>query len=760
MNKKTIILILSGLALLALSGVFYYEKKHDKQARDNGYESETSENGREAIRKYWESEEETSLDKIDQAFFDKRLDYEKSLIYKAYAIFGDERLPKEYQSGEFNFASNAALYEMGVKFDSLSKEAQEALKPFFLRPDDPESYLNLRYNKKTSLQKGLIKTARADRPDGTLYTDFLVSADNKVKIWYPNDTVDAYSSVWEEDGAGIVITSVSVSKAMAEKIKKFLDNDNIMKRYLDLLGRDIKKDGSRGGDDKLDIYVAPAGTNLGVSYGESATPCSSYILINISIGDKRDTILKTVLAHEIFHSFQYAYKYDAVKDNWWGEATAVWSEDFIYPDADTEQERLPRFFKYPEAELVSEKPPVLHHYAAYIFPYFITKKFGNDFMKKSWEGCDGKDCLKSMDEIISGGFKEQWREFTLWNYNKEPAKFYTDQKGFSKVSGESAKSKEAYLFNGDYLEINLPEVRPLSARLSDVADAQEDKSIKRVVFGDLKKFTGQSDKAALKALVYYKNGKKEIEDWTGKSERSFCIENKDEDFSQIVLIASNGDMKKKTGKAIIKIQGKPSCYHISQEDKKDAIIHFPYADSGAMKKIDIASDVIVVSRGEQSAAAEEGQKYAYLGKWKLGYEFEQIRKSFTVSCGGSNAIFDAGWKSRSAGYLEFDLKLKDQNAGEGEFDIDMTYGLPHPHGNYEEVPAIKANCISAYIKASSMNLAGIKGTMKNVYKGRIYDIGPDGAKLEIRNSCLYDGCTMATGEPFQTMDKIILEIRK
>jgi hypothetical protein len=60
-----------------------------------------------------------------------------------------------------------------------------------------------------------------------------------------------------------------------------------------------------------------------------------------------------------------------------------------------------------------------------------------------------------------------------------------------------------------------------------------------------------------------------------------------------------------------------------------------------------------------------------------------------------------------------------------------------------------------------MNLSAVKGTMKNVYQGRIYDITEKGAKIEIKNSCLYDGCNMATGEPFQVMPApIILEIKK
>lgn len=758
-NKKYIILAGAILIVAIAAGAIIYFTKN--KPGENKTEDVKLASDVEELQKIYDLNKDDSLTLIDKALADKKINYETSLVYKAYAIFGDEQLPAEYKSQAVIFNSNVVLYEIQTKLNTLSKETQEKLKPFLARPEDPASYINQRYAKnKTTKDSGLfIKTAHAQRGDATLYTDFLISADNRAKVWYPNDTVSSFASVWE-DGDGAVITSKEVSKKMAEMIKLHLDNDRIMQRYIDLLGKEIKKDGNRGGDDKLDIYVAPAGTNLGVSYGESGTPCSSYIYINVSIGDKRDTILKTVLAHEIFHSYQYAYKYDVVKDNWWGEATAVWSEDFIYSDANTEQPRLGGFFHYPETELFKETPPSAHHYSAYIFPFFITKKYGNEFMKKSWEGCDGKDCLKSMDGIIEGGFKQQWKEFTLWNYNREPAKFYTDQNGFSKTAMADSKSKEDYFIAAKQQEINVPEVKPLSARLDDALLAMEDQDVKLVTFKDLRNYTGQAKTANIKAVIYYKNGKKEVEDWTDKKERSFCIENKEEEFEKISLIFSNADMKKKTGKTKINVEGKPTCYRISQEDKSTAVIHFPYANEGGMQKVNIDTTVEVNSSGEAVAKAAEGQKYAYLTKWKLNYEFEQIRKAFTVNCGDSTAVFDAGWTSRSAGYLEFDLKLKDPNATEGTFSIDMTYGLPHPHGNYEDVPAVKANCISAYVNAMKMNTSAIKGTVKNVYQGRIYDITDDGAKIEIPNSCLYSGCTMTTGEPFQTMDKIILEIKK
>ena len=706
------------------------------------------------------AEGQTSLQMIDQAVAEKKLDGDTALLYKLYAVFGDEALPAEYQSAKKFRNSDEVVAEARSRLDSMSGEMKAKIEPFFKRPDDPESYFNLKYaDQPAASESSWVPSAYAQRPDSNIYTEFLVSADGKAKVWYPNRdiTARAYS------GTGNIQVSASSAKQIAEQLKGFLDTDNILQREENLMGRKLVSDGTRGGDDKFDIYVAPGGSDLGLTYCEGNKPCSAYIIINANVGTSRKRVLRTTLAHEVFHAYQYAFKYREPADDWWSEATAVWAEDFIYGGDNTEQDWLHVFIEHPDTSLFDQHNPDNHHYGAYIFPYFYSENYGDDYMRQTWEGCESAgDCLKAVDQVIDGGFKKQWKEFTMWNYNKEPVKKYTDINGFKDVSSDAGGKTGQEMLTADPEDnIEIDMMNPLSAYLTDAINIADPDKVKKLKFKNLKDFTDLNESTGIKALIFYENGRKEVEDWSKLKERSFCIENKDENFSHIMLIFSNGDMKDMIGPTSIKVEGSDNCYNINQKDQRTAVIHFPYSDAGTLKIVDINTTIETDSMGEPVEKAEEGQPYAYLTKWNVRNEFEQVRDAFVVECDGSSVDFLAGWTTRAVGHLHFDLGPEGL-AEDGTFSVDLEYGgEAHPNGISEEVPGAQANCISTAIGASSIDVSNMHFTMENVWQGRIYDMTEDGAKIEIFDSCLYDDCTMQTGEPFQTISEpVILEIKK
>jgi hypothetical protein len=710
-------------------------------------------------------EGETSIELIEKAVEGGRITYETSLLFKMYAVFGYDRLPEEYRSAKKFRNSDDVVKEVRSKMGTLSKKTQDELAPFFRRPDDPESYFNVMYRDvMLDDQASMITKASAQRPNTSVISESIESANGLVKIWYPgiSTNVQAYS------GTGIIPVSADTAKKMAERLKKAIDDDDIMERFYDLLKRNIVKDGTRGGDDKLDVYVAPNGGDLGITNCESNKPCSTYILINTNIGLSRNNILITTLAHEIFHSFQYAYKYKEPDDDWWSEATAIWSEDFIYPELNTEHIWLNEFIHHPQTELFSRMNPANHDYGAYIFPYYLSESTSQDsFMKATWEGCETQSCLKAVDAVIDGGYKQQWKEFTLWNYNKDPVKYYGDVGGFPDKSSEDGDNTVwTTIYGGDEF-VDIDELKPLSAFLHEVKNEADNEEIKRLTFKDLNTFTGLNENAGIKAVIYYKNGRKEVEDWTDKRERSFCIEDPDEDFERIMLIFSNADMKESISASDISIVGKDNCYHIEQEDDRTAIFHFPYSDRGVPMIVSMGATIETNSygepeekAGEPEEKAEGGQKYAYLTKWKVLNHYESIKDEFSIDCDGSPFNFGPGWTNRSAAYLVFDLGPEGLSE-DGTFSIDLHYGLPHPKGNYELVPDVSIQCINAFIGASMMDLSGYTGVIEDIYTGRIYDMTDNGAKIEVINSCLLHNCTLQDGAPFQDISEpVILEIKK
>jgi len=743
-NKKNIILLILILVVITLGVWFYVAMQGDSDKKEVAN-----------LKILLNQKGKTSLNLIDDDLSSGKITPEQSLIYKVYAVYGDDALPEEYKSEKPFFEGTEVMRLVKNNIDKLSQETQDILIPFTLRPDDPNSYFNQKYSseiEKVSSNNIFIPTVQALKPNENIYTKFVVSADNKVKIWYPN--VDTTSR--NVFGAGnIKVTSVSAKK-IAENIKNALDNDYIIDTFEKLLEKKLLSDGTSGGDDKLDIYVAPIGKNLGLTYAVNATPSPSYILIDSSIAVKDVSTVKATTAHEIFHAFQYVFDYNDNGNEWWAEATATWSEDLIYPSMGSEFAYLNDFINYPEVSLFERNNPDAHDYGAYIFAYYLTQNFGDDFIKQSWLECEKGPCLDGVEALLKGKLKEEWAKFTLWNYNLKPVKFYNDF-NFPEVSSVDSKKTEKVTVEDYNTAINIDKLEPLSADLSMVINNidKKGKDVKKLTFKDLDNFT-KGKNNSIKAVIYYKNKNAEIEDWTGKKARSFCIDSKEEDFEKIILIFSNADKSKNFNGSFINVEAGANCFKIDQTDNVEAVLHIPYTDADVRKIVDINTKIETISEGEPVEKAEAGQQFAYLTKWSLYNEFEQVRDGYQMDCFEKKVSFDAGWTSRSVGIMTFDLKSLKNN---DTFGIDLSYGYPHPKGSYEETSNIAIGCVhSISIGAQNINIPIME--FKNIYQGRIFDMDENGAKIEIKNSCTYDSCTSA-GMEMQTMKKpVILEIRK
>lgn len=698
----------------------------------------------------WLAQEgDTSYALIDQAYAAGTIDYETSLLYKTYAAFGADELPGEYASDVFaSDQANWIFAEVKQNYDSFSEGTRVALEPFMLRPEEEGSYFNLQYQAGAYDQEeqALIPKAQATRPNATLYTDFLESADGEVKIWYPNDTIVAQNP----GGLGALVLSTGEAEKLAKQMKALLDTDKIIGTYIEFMGKNLMPDNG-GGDDRLDIYVAPTGTDLGWTWGESSPPTSSYVLINPVIFYNQK-VFETTVAHELFHVFQYVFKYNTSKDDWWAEATATWAEDFIYPTDNTEQGYLKAFIEHPDVELDKTGTPENHEYGAYILAYFMSQNFGDQTIADTWWDCGSSTCLDAVDGILDGGFQKQWKEFTLWNYNKSPVDYYFDYPSFSTLTSESGSNTEDIWILAEETLIDVDTLKRLTSEINTAQNQlPADTNIKKLTFTDLSNFNNKSDKSGLKAIIYYKNGTKDVEDWSDLTKRSFCVDNPNEDFEKVVLIMSNGDKENSIASSQIKVEGKESCYEIDQHDTAQTVVYFAGAAIGASLEIK--------SLGEPTEKSAE-EDYEYQTKWEVYYEFEQIREAFSVPCDGSTADFGPGWTTRDAGYMKFDLS-SEAISEDSTFSVDLHFGLSHPKGSFEVVPELAVNCANLFFASSYVSDEGYTGVVEGIYQGEILEMDENGAKILIKDSCYYDNCYMATGELFQSIDEaIVLEIKK
>jgi len=76
---------------------------------------------------------------IAQALAAGRIDYFTSLLYRAYLLAGDGRLPTEFD-GDFTVAEDSALFlEVSRLWGTLTPAQQQQLLPYVARPNDPAS---------------------------------------------------------------------------------------------------------------------------------------------------------------------------------------------------------------------------------------------------------------------------------------------------------------------------------------------------------------------------------------------------------------------------------------------------------------------------------------------------------------------------------------------------------------------------------------------------------------------------------------------
>jgi hypothetical protein len=149
------------------------------------------------------------------------------------------------------------------------------------------------------------------------------------------------------------------------------------------------RDANRGGNGKLDIYLADVGSkNL---YGYCAPERKKYrytytgycVLDNDFAGFPGTPLanLKVTAAHEFFHAVQFAY--DAAEDRWLMESTATWMEERYADDVNDNRQYLPygqlgRPMKSLDSSAGFEK------YGNWAFWEYLTEHKGNGLVKQVW----------------------------------------------------------------------------------------------------------------------------------------------------------------------------------------------------------------------------------------------------------------------------------------------------------------------------------------------------------------------------------------
>lgn len=170
------------------------------------------------------------------------------------------------------------------------------------------------------------------------------------------------------------------------------------------------------------------------AYPSDDTP---YFLINPNMSKD---ITKVTIAHEFFHTIQYAYFDTSLipdaaweKDIWWMEATAVSMEDEVYDSVNDYINYLGPFFSasYRSFEINNGS----HEYAMVIFAKYLEAKYGFEILKNSFltmASSLDESFFSILDDLLRknhhSSMQKELNEFVKRVAN--PAKYFKDGKLF------------------------------------------------------------------------------------------------------------------------------------------------------------------------------------------------------------------------------------------------------------------------------------------------------------------------------------------
>jgi hypothetical protein len=494
--------------------------------------------------------------KIDAAEAAGKIDHDTALVYKVYASLDYPSLPVEYHSS--NPAAPDAtttLAELGGRLDQLPAALQAKVAPFFLRPDDPDSFW----------QHRLSPTAA-----GTIKLAAFAAA-------IPLESIDADSTpvrVWYASPLG------TSERALAVQLADEIDRSAMWeKEKVAMLGHTPCTDGDlahNGGSSRLDIYLVYPGTGLDfggrsdtlgynendqpnngvdINDGEGDTtggvkcPVATHIIVNAGLDFDH---LKSTTAHELFHSFQYTFKQSILPDRaWWMEATATWAKDLVYPEQNFEQDYLAGYWSHvdgPEGPIDSTKGTA--EYGAYILPFYLVQKSGDPTgtaIGQTWAASETRAPIDVLGQLP--GWSDKFKEFALWNWNKDSVKRYFDagQKIPEAKLSQNTTCLDSHIVRHGKASECLLKVGKLTTSISlapttvQYYEGIPDSPLVEKLTFDLGDVQGKPGLAIQAILTIGPQNEVKVEDWTDLPTKSFCVES--ENLTKVVLVVSNSNIE-------------------------------------------------------------------------------------------------------------------------------------------------------------------------------------------------------------------------
>ncbi len=434
---------------------------------------------------------------IEEAHRSGELTDEECYVARLQAAFDPDALDERFRGEPDGMRDNTCLLrEVRRDFDSMSSATQSLVEPYLLSFDDPDSFWHLEDEPRGEDVMAKAPPARTfrdmERPAGDAY--FIITAPPGVG----------------EDARDIV------REALYYAYDRFVDIG--FPEPTDWI-RISLREGLLASDRYGEQFMA-----------DLAGHERCHILLELWLDD--DT-LRSTAAHELFHCFQ-----DYVEDEvgiqygpWVWESTAVWSEELVYPDLNTEHEYDEDFFGS-LAEFLFDASGTLE-YGSYMFWFFLyqrAEKTG-DIVRQYYEDIHALGTV----ETIGGqeGFHELFKEYALWNLNSEPYKYYEDFGDMPVLMPHGFSIDREHITPDGVL---YQEVFASEGGITYYAYTFDD-LVSRVEF-DLHEVTSRGDHVGVQ-MLYRIDRQWEYQDVSNREEIVFCRTRAAEAVDAVILIVSN-----------------------------------------------------------------------------------------------------------------------------------------------------------------------------------------------------------------------------
>ena len=529
--------------------------------------------------------------KIAAALDAGTLDYETALLYRAYAFFEDKRLPEAYLGAGTVEEDNLLFDEIRAGFANLSITAQDALRPFIVRPADARSVWNATAStnkvQATSLKKAFPAASTEACP--AVATGSWISKRSPsypMRVWAQcrGEVVNDSENVILIDKTLAVLNKIyaPMTGLMGEPRPDVEGDDNAIDVYI--LNDDSyvnRRDNNIAQKNGATAHADDAQTPVGMSKSGFITVARTFLY------NQRFSI---TMIHELFHVLQFAHNAkfsirsvaNTTKNerHWFTEASASWAaahfDRTLAPwdggrAAWIDVHRMFKQFFLPSFEALNSIGGP-HPYSAYIWPYFVEQETGKtDFMKNIWIELETVSTFEEADQVINNAysFATNFKHFALRNINTElipgdplpqakryvnldKEQFADDRKEPPYVSGMLVANQE---FSQDF------ELKNLSARYVRLTLADVSPAIRKVVV-DISGLQPVSE-LDVQALVRTDDGWLAQPIDIGPAKDTFCFDKGPTtasvrgSFKEILLVVSNHAITKGTDiSGTLKVQPK------------------------------------------------------------------------------------------------------------------------------------------------------------------------------------------------------------